>query len=415
MSISSSHTRTLWLTGALHAFTHLNSVVLLPLYLPMVRDLKLSGENEATALVSVIMIAYFAPSYFMGVLADKVSRKGLLGWGLVLNALGFIGLSQAPSYGWAVASCVLAGIGGSTFHPAATALIARLFPVGTGRALGVIGIGASVGFAVGPIYAGWRAEAMGWRQPVLEFGIVGLVMAVVFWWLGESVPNRPASMAFSATDPSKKPTPSRVGPTLFANPVAWTLFLCAALFFTLRDFGGFGMGSLGSLFLQHVHHFSVWETGLTLSGLFLASAISNPLFGGLSDKHRTGWIALVLTLAAALVAAVPFVPPGSIVFVLLAYGFFLMASYPMVEAALMQAVPDAVRGRVFGLWITIGGLISNLSHWIIGTWVKSLGAKADVQSSYYPAYGLLALFVLVSIGGAFCLKALANKKTVNHE
>jgi MFS family permease len=402
VTTSPHHTRMLWLIGALHAFTHLSSVILLPLYLPIVRDLKLSGENEATALVSVIMVSYFLPSYLMGVLADKVSRKGLLGWGLALNALGFIGLSQSTTYGWAVAACVLAGFGGSFFHPAATALIARLFPVGTGRALGRIGIGASVGFAIGPIYAGWRAEAAGWRQPVLEFGILGLLMAVAFWWFAESAPNVPRK--------SVATTPARPAVPMFHGAAPWTLFLLAALFFTLRDFGGFGMGSLGSLFLQHVHHFSVRETGLTLSGLFLASAISNPLFGGLSDKHRTGWIAFVLTAAAVLVAVVPFVPPGAIVFVLLAYGFFLMASYPMVEAALMQVVPDAVRGRVFGLWITIGGLISNLSHWIIGTWVKSLGTAADVQSSYYPAYGLLAAFVLVSIGGAFCLKALAKMK-----
>lgn len=199
---------------------------------------------------------------------------------------------------------------------------------------------------------------------------------------------------------------------MFQGAGAWTLFLVAALFFTLRDFGGFGMGSLGSLFLQHVHQFSLRETGLTLAGLFLASAISNPLFGGLSDQHRTGWIAGVLVVAAALVMAVPLVPPGAIVFVLLAYGFFLMASYPMVEAALMQAVPDAVRGRVFGLWITIGGLISNLSHWIIGSWVKALGPAADVRASYYPAYAILAVFVLVSLGGAFCLKALAKRKSV---
>jgi MFS family permease len=411
VTTSPHHTRTLWLIGALHAFTHLSSVILLPLYLPIVRDLKLSGENEATALVSVIMVSYFLPSYLMGVLADKVSRKGLLGWGLALNALGFIGLSQAPSYGWAIAACVLAGFGGSFFHPAATALIARLFPIGTGRALGRIGIGASVGFAIGPTYAGWRAEAAGWRQPVLEFGILGLVMAVAFWWLGESAPSVPKKSAAAAPASPLKLGSSQTRVPMFHGAVPWILFLFAALFFTLRDFAGFGMGSLGSLFLQHVHHFSLKETGLTLSGLFLASAISNPLFGSLSDKHRTGWIAFVLIAAAILVAVVPFVPPGSIVFVLLAYGFFLMASYPMVEAALMQVVPDAVRGRVFGLWITIGGLISNLSHWIIGTWVKSLGPAADVESSYYPAYGLLAAFVLVSIGGAFCLRALAKRQS----
>ena len=81
-------------------------------------------------------------------------------------------LAFAPNYGWAVAALVIAGIGGSFYHPAATAMVARLYPVGTGRALGLIGIGASVGFFAGPIYSGWRATmlepllgAAAWRRP----------------------------------------------------------------------------------------------------------------------------------------------------------------------------------------------------------------------------------------------------------
>jgi MFS family permease len=67
------------------------------------------------------------------------------------------------------------------------------------------------------------------------------------------------------------------------------------------------------------------------------------------------------------------VPKAWAIPTLLLYGFFFMASYPMVEAMLMESVPDAVRGRVFGLFITIGGLLGNLSHWIAGDAVKRLG------------------------------------------
>ena len=46
----------------------------------------------------------------------------------------------------ALASVAVAGVGGSFFHPAATALVARLYPEATGKALGLIGIGAGAGF-----------------------------------------------------------------------------------------------------------------------------------------------------------------------------------------------------------------------------------------------------------------------------
>ena len=125
----------------------------------------------------------------------------------------------------------------------------------------------------------------------------------------------------------------------------------------MRDFTGWSMGSLGSLFLQKAHGFSLKHTGLALSAIFLASAISNPLFGGLSDRGRFRWTSLVLIMAAITVAILPHMPRSLLIPTFLVYGFFFMATYPMIEAALMESVPDAVRGRVFGFFITIGGLL----------------------------------------------------------
>src|SRR2546427_5875812 len=147
--------RTLWLCGMLHGFTHVYQVALLPLYLLIQADFKLQSVGQATLFMTVMMFAYFVPSYGMGILADRMSRARLLGMGLAINGTGFVGLALAPNYWWALASVIVAGVGGSFFHPAATALVARLFPGGTGKALGLLGIGASVGFFFGPIYSGW--------------------------------------------------------------------------------------------------------------------------------------------------------------------------------------------------------------------------------------------------------------------
>src|SRR6516164_3799097 len=91
-------TRTLRLAGALHAFTHLYQVALMPLYLLIQRDFKFESVSQATLLLTVMMAAYFVPSYPMGVLADKLNRKTLLGTGLAVNGLGFVGLGLAPTF-----------------------------------------------------------------------------------------------------------------------------------------------------------------------------------------------------------------------------------------------------------------------------------------------------------------------------
>jgi hypothetical protein len=85
----------------------------------------------------------------------------------------------------------------------------------------------------------------------------------------------------------------------------------------------------------------------------------------------------------------------------------------MVEAALMQAVPDVVRGRVFGLLISIGGLIGNSSHWVVGAWVKHLGPRAYTVDAYFSAYVVLAGFLIVSLIGLPCLRAIRKREHLN--
>jgi hypothetical protein len=59
-------TRTLILASALHAFTHVYQVALLPLYFLIQQDFKLAGVGQATFLVTLLMMAYFLPSYPLG-------------------------------------------------------------------------------------------------------------------------------------------------------------------------------------------------------------------------------------------------------------------------------------------------------------------------------------------------------------
>ena len=399
--MTSSHkTRTLCLIGLLHAFTHLYNVALLPLYLPIQRDFKLAGLGQATFLVTAMMVAYLGPSFFQGVLADRLNRKRLLEAGLAINGLGFVGLAFAPNYSCALACVILAGFGGSFFHPAATSMVTHLYPDQKGRALGRVGIGASVGFFLGSFYAGWRAQTAGWRAPVLELGLAGVAGAALFFWLADDDPGS-LSEARASTAQSQR---------MFPTAALVVLFLGACLSLSLRDFAGASMGSLGSLFLQRAHHFDLKQTGLTLSGIFLASAISNPLFGGLSDRGRHRWIAGLLLLAAVLVAVFPHVPRAGLIPTLVLYGFFFMASYPIVEAALMESVPAAVRGRVFGLFITVGGLVGNMAHWMAGRWVERLGEAANSPQGFYGIYAMLALLMVCSLAGLPFLRAIRRRE-----
>lgn len=406
MNASRTHRyRTLALTAVLHSFTHLYQVALLPLYFRIQHDLRLSSIDQATLLVTVMGLAYFVPSYPLGMLADRLSRKKLLAVGLAVNALGFVGLSFAPNYPLALLGVAVAGFGGSFYHPAATALIARLFPDARGKALGLAGMGASVGFFFGPLYSGWRVVMSGsWRVPVLELGLMGLAAAALFAWLADeeaahiSVEIRPHQ-------------PVSAGPhRLFPSPALWLFFLGACLALSLRDFAGSALATSASLFVHTARGLDPKTTGIALSGIYLASALSNPLFGRLSDGSRYSWGAFVLTIAALFVFAFPRVSVPGMLPVLAGFGFFFMSSYPITEAALMESVPDPIRGRVFGLFITICGLIGNLSPWLVGAWVRHLGPAASRPSSYFSLYGVLSLMILAGTIGLLFLRALRRRE-----
>ncbi len=372
---------TVWLCAALHAFTHVFWVALTPLYLPMQKDLELPNVSYCTFLVTVMMVAYFVPSYPVGVLADRVSRKRLLGVGLLLNSLAFVGLGLAPNFGLALVCAILAGLGGSFYHPASASLVAGLFPATTGRALGVVGIGASVGFFAGPLYAGWRAEAAGWRAPIIELGVAGVLMAIVFFWLAKE-PKRSG----------RRSKDTGVSDGLGGGILAMVLLV--GLFLSLRDFAGSAIGSGGALFLQQAHGFSLPATGFALSMIFLISAISNPLFGHLADRRLGLWLVIALLGASVVVASLPHLSPGWLVPAFMAYGFFFMGSFPMTEMAVVTSVPDELRGRVMGVFITVGGLIGNLGHWWAGYEVASLGPAADSASGYIGFFDINAIMIV---------------------
>jgi MFS family permease len=263
-----------------------------------------------------------------------------------------------------------------------------------------VAIGASAGFFFSPIYTGWRADMLGnWRTPIIELGALGIVMAAIFQWLAEE--ERGSARITHKTTPAEK---------LFPTAGLWMFFIAAGIAFSLRDFAGSGMTSLGSLFLQKSQGFTAHGTGLALSGIFFVSMISNPLFGRLSDGGRIRWAVVMLLFAFVMVAIFPRLPRIWIAPALMVYGFFFQANYPIVEAAVMESVPDAVRGRVFGLFITMGGMLGNLSHWLMGAAVKRLGPDAALPQGYYGLYGFLALMILLSLAGLPCLHAIRKRE-----
>lgn len=128
-----------------------------------------------------------------GRLADKGSRKKIIGWGLMAWS-GFTALNAAA---WNFVSFFLVrmgvGIGEASYAPAANSLIGDLFPAEKrARAMGIFMLGLPLGLILAFFTVGAIAEAFdSWRAPFIVAAIPGFLLAIFFFIIKE--PPRGAS------------------------------------------------------------------------------------------------------------------------------------------------------------------------------------------------------------------------------
>jgi len=286
---------TLVLSAVLHAFTHAYASMLVPLYLVMVKDLKLDGVRSASLIVTLYGAVYCLGSYTAGALSDRFDRKVLLSVGLLGNAASMVAIGLCRNYPVLVVLGIAAGAFGTLFHPAANALAMAHYPKWPATALGLLGAGSGVGFFIGPQYAGWRthtaawhwASVAQWQKPCVELGVLGLIMGVVFLFFGTE-----------ADDAATRHVPPRIDRAQRARVIQ------SALILMFRDFCGAAIFSLAAIYLQRAFHVGVQRTGLMVGLMVLPSVLFNPVFVYLTSGRRRMWGLSTILILAAMVSAV---------------------------------------------------------------------------------------------------------------
>jgi TlyA family rRNA methyltransferase/putative hemolysin len=114
-------------------------------------------------------------------LSGRVEDASMLKVGLVLQAIAFVGITAAPSFGqWMLyLSGIVLALGNGLTQPATSAFISKRAKSGEqGVTLGVNQSMSSLARATGPALAGFVYDALGIRSP-FALGAVGMVVALV--------------------------------------------------------------------------------------------------------------------------------------------------------------------------------------------------------------------------------------------
>jgi len=130
-----------------------------------------------------------------GPLSDRYGRKGLIAWGMIIQAGGIWLTVLVPAYGAWIAGAAIQGLGTAMVYPTLLAAITdHTHPTWRASSLGVYRFWRDLGYAVGALLSGLVADLVGLEAAIHLVAALTLASGlVVARLIGASVPlSRPS-------------------------------------------------------------------------------------------------------------------------------------------------------------------------------------------------------------------------------
>ena len=388
----------LWLSQVVAEIAFSFALPFIPLYIQ--DELGVSDQAQAGlwagAMAGAFSITMGVMGPVWGAIADRFGRKlmvqrALFGAGC---AIGAMSLARTPEQ-----LLVLRVIQGSLTGVvvATTTMVSLMVPRRhLGSSLGLMHAALFAGGAVGPIFGGAFADALGYRATFAATALVFFTAgALVTLFVPEPGRERAASPtpgdAPDATQ-SARPQPAPVVGRLLRPELIAVIVLSAAI-----RFANFAPQPVLPLFVQQMGVDPgrlATTVGTVVAATGVAGMLSAVTMGRLADRYgRTATLLVCLLLAAALS---PLHALATSVWQLLvlrtAMGFALGGMSPAVQAVMTDLTPPERRGSAFGL-LTLASAVGS-------------GAGPVLGSAIAAAYGIPAVFVATAPLFLLCAASL---------
>ncbi len=373
--------RTLALAGLAHAlhdgFTDM-IYVLLPVW-QVQFDLGYGSLAVLRALYVGALAALQVPS---GHLAQHVDARTVLVLGTLLSAGGYALAGFSGSLAGLCAFLALAGAGGSTQHPLASAAVSRAYGGAARGPLGTYNFAGDVGKAALPPAVALLLTVMDWRTTLWVVAGLGTGVALLIWWLMPLV-----SMPRMAAMRSAAPVTDIPGKGGFGLLLAIGVLDSAAR-----------MGFLLFLpFLLRAKGAPLTTVGLALSLVFIGGACGKAACGWLGV--RLGLVATVIVtevgtaMAILAVLALPLTPSLTLLPLL---GVMLNGTSSVLYGTVPELVATERVERAFALFYTGTLGSSALAPVLYGRLGDAGGPAWATAAAAATALGVVPLILLLS-------------------
>lgn len=307
--------------------------------------------------VSAILLCEFLPAVLfgavLGALADRWPRRAILVSADALRAAAFLGLALVDSFAATIAFAALAGVGQAAFNPAVMASLPSLVSKERLPSLtGIYGAVQELGYTAGPVLAAGAFLVVGATGVLFANAVTFALSAVLLSTLalGRTVADSADGDA-PAAKPSLLASVADGARALRDNRAAFTIVLSSTAFVCFL-----GVVNVAELLLIRTS----LDAGPTAYALLVAVmgagiTLGSVIAGRGGDEHagRRRYLGGIALCAAGMAggAVAPSVPVALVAFLLLGIGNGL--ALVSENVLLQQLVPDAIKGRVFGLKSTL--------------------------------------------------------------
>jgi MFS family permease len=265
---------------------------------PIRKEFSLS-DTQIGWITTVFTVFYGVVGLPLGRLADKVSRKKLLAFGIVIWAVLTAYAKWVFSYPQLIVARLGVGLGEASCAPTATSWIGDLFPPDRrAKPLALFMLGVPVGGALSFFFSGPVAQRFGWRAAMVVAAAPALLLVPMLLLLKE--PERGAS-EHHASERSAASSRGSIWQVLRIPSFLWIVLSGALVNFNL-----YVIGTFLPAFFSRVHHLNVARAGITTGVVFAVGGLLGGAIAGTAGdrivRHHAGGrmqIAAVAALAAA--------------------------------------------------------------------------------------------------------------------
>ncbi len=351
------------LITAINLLNYIDRYIIAAVMPQMSLELALS-DTQAGVIMSAFMFGYFITSPVFGYLADRYSRRKIIGIGTVMWSL-FTGLAGlAKNFPFLFYSRIAVGVGEAATVSTSQSLLADYFPKEKrNQVMAIFSAAIPVGAALGFVIGGIVAHQYGWRYAFFFAGILGLLLAMGLFFLKE--PKR------GGFDSDRSSKPASDVKSDFFQLVKNKTYLLTVLGYTAFTFTVGGLATWVPQYLVRIKNIPLKEADSVFGLITVCTGTLGTLLGGylaaraLKKRARgdMGFIFWLTVIAIPITFACFFTTDKITFYILLALSeFLLFGTQPTVAVVIVESVRPEIRSlalafSVFAIHL-MGDLIS---------------------------------------------------------